>query len=63
MDYLRIFCAILAFLLIIFILIFPDVATLGAKNAVEMWLNIVIPCLMPYCAASTMLVKSGYLIH
>ena len=61
MDYLRIFCAILAFLLIIFILIFPDVATLGAKNAVEMWLNIVIPCLMPYCAASTMLVKSGVL--
>ena len=53
--------AITAILLIVLILIFPDVASNGAKNAVEMWLNIVIPSLMPYCAAATMLVKSGVL--
>lgn len=48
-------------LFIVLILIFPDIASSGAKDAVEMWLNIVIPCLMPYCAASTMLVKCGVL--
>lgn len=48
-------------LFIILILLFPAEAAFGAKEACDMWLNVLVPSLLPCCAAAVMLTKSGIL--
>ncbi len=50
-----------ALLMIILILIFPQSAKENASEAAEMWFAVLIPSLMPYCAASSIIVKTGIL--
>ncbi len=50
-----------AMLMIILILIFPQSAKESASEASEMWFTVLIPSLMPYCAASSIIIKTGIL--
>ena len=55
----RPFIALFALALVILILAFPQTAMDSASAAMQLWIGVLVPCLMPYCAAAAMLVKSG----
>lgn len=52
---------ILALLLIILVIIFPETSRTNASEAARTWFNMLVPCLMPYCIACNILVKTGIL--
>lgn len=60
-PFLTLLIAIAAVFLIVLILIYPKLAMSGASDAVRLWIDVLVPCLMPYCAAASMLAKSGLL--
>ena len=53
------FLCVFALGLIILMVIFPDKSILAASNAVNAWLTIIIPSLMPFSLASLILINSG----
>lgn len=52
----RFFIVALTLLVLLFI-IFPDIASNGAKKGLELWFNVVIPSLFPFMVISTLLIK------
>ncbi len=56
MKFLFIICCVLLFCLII---LFPTASIKGAANAIRSWLTVVLPSLMPFFIAASLLVQSG----
>ena len=48
-----------AVLLLLLILLYPSASIDGAKQAIDAWLNIILPSLGPFCMATTLLLSSG----
>ena len=45
--------------LILLILFFPNVALNSASSAISSWMNIVLPSLLPFCIATSLLEECG----
>ena len=55
----RLFTILWCCALILLILFFPDTALSSASSAISSWLNIVLPSLLPFCIATSLLEECG----
>ena len=54
----RFFCTMISILLLLFLMLYPEEALLCAQKGMQLWLNILIPTLLPFMILTGILIRT-----